>query len=223
MAQQRLVVIDQRYTAGMDEILSRLAWQGEKAEVQAPTDAAAAQQRLFFLFQACSAMRLAEAGNQRVLRHEGAHQLFHASGILADGATPGWLAEGLAQWCETRVPGAVSFELAARLKESLEADRLIPLATLMCHQPRDKRGFYDGERKMELAYAEAWGLVRFLMQPVLRDKFFNYLKYLRRLEATPDIRKTPALELLCRFLELKPAELEGRWKRSIERLPFDAD
>ncbi len=223
ITQQRLTVFDQRYTAGMDEILSRLAWQGEKAEVQARTEEAAAQQRLFFLFQACSAMRLAEAGNQRILRHEGAHQLLHASGILAEGATPGWLAEGLAQWYETRVPGAVSFELTGRLKASLEAGRLLPLAELMNYQPRKNRGFYEGERKQELAYAEAWGLVRLLMRPARQEKFFNYLKHLRRLEAAADIRRTPPLDLLCRFLALTPADLETLWKTSIERLPFEVD
>jgi len=220
---QRLVVFDQRYVGAMDEILARLAWQSEKAQVQARTDTEADNQRLIFLTHSCGMMRQAEAANLRTLRHEGAHQLFHASGILVEGATPGWLAEGLAQWCETRVPGAIEFELANRLKEAHEDRRLIPLAALMSHQDRRGCGFYDGERKTELAYAEAWSLVRLLLRPTHQEKFFSYLKYLRRLDATADLRRMPPLDLLCRFLGLTPAELETRWKNSIERLPFDAD
>ncbi|MCX7008556.1 MAG: DUF1570 domain-containing protein [Kiritimatiellaeota bacterium] len=222
-ALQRLVVCDQRYNAGLDEILARLAWQSEKAQVQARTDVEADNQKLHFLSLACSAMRTAEAGNLRLLRHEGAHQLFHASGILVDGATPGWLTEGLAQWCETRVPGAVEFELTNRLKEALENNRLIPLADLVAHQDRRGRGFYDGERHVEQAYAEAWSLVRLLLRPAYQEKFFNYLKHLRRLDVTADLRRTPPLDLLCRFLGVTPTELETRWKRSLERLPFDPD
>jgi hypothetical protein len=223
MATQRLVVFDQRYTAAMDDILSRLAWQGEKSQVQARSDADADQIRLFFLAQACGAMREAEGGNLRILRHEGAHQLFHTSGILAEGATPGWLAEGLAQWYETLAPGSVSFELSSRLKAALERQRLIPLAELLGHRSQSQQGFYDGDRQANLAYAEAWSFVRLLLQPSRQEKFLDYLKHLRRLENTPDLRRTPPLDLLCRFLGGTPAELETRWKESIERLPFDPE
>jgi hypothetical protein len=223
MATQRLVVFDQRYTAAMDDILARLAWQGEKSQVQARSDADADQIRLFFLAQACGAMREAEGGNLRILRHEGAHQLFHTSGILAEGATPGWLAEGLAQWYETFAPGSVSFELSSRLKAALERQRLIPLAELLGHRSKSQQGFYDGDRQADLAYAEAWSLVRLLLQPSRQEKFFDYLKYLRRLENAPDLRRTPPLDLLCRFLGGTPAELETRWKESIEKLPFEPE
>lgn len=220
---QRLVIFDQRYGGGMAEILERLDWQSEKAQVQAASDAEADNQRLLFLTFACSAMRSAEAANLRVLRHEGAHQLFHSSGILVEGATPGWLAEGLAQWCETLVPGTVAFELADRLKEAHEHERLIPLTILLGHQDKRGRGFYAGDSKLELAYAESWSLVRLLMGPKHREHFFAYLKHLRQLESTGDLRRTPPLDLLCRFLRMAPADLEKRWKLSIERLPFDAD
>ena len=222
-ALQRLTVCDQRYLEGMDEILARLAWQSEKQQVQAATDAAADQVRLVMLSQACDMLRRAEMANQRVLRHEGAHQLFHTSGILVEGATPGWLAEGLAQWCETRVPGAVEFVLADALKGALENDKLIPLADLMGHQSRKDQGFFDGDRRIALAYAESWGLVRLLMRPPYQEKFFAFLKQLRRPEAARDIRRTAQLELLCRFLGMTPEEWDKHWKNSIARLPFDSE
>jgi hypothetical protein len=222
-AQQRLAVFDQRYTAGMDEILARLAWQSEKQQVRAATDAAANHVRLVLLGEACGMLRHAEASNHRVLRHEGAHQLFHASGILAEGATPGWLAEGLALWCESRQPGALNYGYSALVKTAQEEGRLIPLAELLGHRERSDRGFYGGEREAELAYAEAWSVVRLLLRPALQEKFFAYLKHLRRLEATADIRRTPPVALLCRFLGLTPAELDARWKQSIARLPFDPE
>jgi len=223
-AQQRLIVFDQRYTAGLDEILARLAWQSEKQQVQAATDAAADKIRLALLSEACGMLRHAEEGNRRVMRHEGAHQLFHTSGILVEGATPGWLAEGLALWCETRQPGMLNYEYAERVKTALEEKRLIPLAALLGHRDPSGRGFYgDDEREIALAYAEAWSVVRLLLRPACQEKFFAYLKHLRRLESAADIRRTPPLTLLCRFLGLTPAELEARWKKSIARLPFDPE
>ncbi len=222
-AQQRLIVFDQRYGAGMDEILARLAWQSEKMQVKAPTDEAAANIRLALLGEACGMLRHAEEGNQRVMRHEGAHQLFHASGILVEGATPGWLAEGLALWCEPRQPGALNYEPADRVKVALEEGRLIPLDALLGRRDRTDRGFYDGEREVALAYAEAWSVVRLLMRPAFQEKFFAYLKYLRRLDAAADIRRTPPVALLCRFLGMAPQDLEARWKQSIARLPFEPE
>ena len=222
-AQQRLAVFDQRYVAGMDEILARLAWQSEKQQVQAATDAKAEQIRLNMLAEACGILRLAEEANRRVLRHEGAHQLFHTSGILAEGATPGWLAEGLALWCEPRQPGAVSFEYAQRVKTALEEKSLIPLAELLGHRDSSGKGFYDGDSDILLAYAESWSVVRLLLRPAYQEKFFAYLRHLRRLDSAADIRRTPPVALLCRFLGLTPAELETRWKNSITRLPFDPE
>ena len=220
-SQQRLAVFDQRYSAGLDEILARLAWQSEKMQVQAATDAAADKVRLSLLGEACGMLRHAEEGNQRVLRHEGAHQLFHASGVLVEGATPGWLAEGLALWCEPRQLGTMNYEYAERVKNALDNDRLIPLVELLEHRDRTDRGFYGGESAVALAYAESWSVVRLLLRPALQDQFFAYLRHLRRLDSAAEIRRTPPLTLLCRFLGMTPAELETRWKRSIQRMPFD--
>ena len=120
--QQRLTVFDQRYLAALTRLLGQIAWESEKLQVKAPTDEAADWYQLTMLSTACNQMRVKEAANLRVLRHEGAHQLFHASGILVEGATPGWLAEGLALWCETRVPGAINYECAATVQQA-QSDR----------------------------------------------------------------------------------------------------
>ncbi|TAN38507.1 MAG: hypothetical protein EPN23_02175 [Verrucomicrobia bacterium] len=219
----RLTLFDQRHASGLQEALKYLAFGSEKRQVRAASDVEANAIRLHDLAQACEFLREAERANQRILRHEGAHQLFHASGILIEGVTSGWLAEGLALWCESREFGAVEPVYAGRIKTALEQQCLIPLTELVGHRDQGGQGFFAGDRRVDLAYAESWSLVRLLMCPADQPGFFNYLRHLRSLDAITDIQRTPPLELLCRFLQLTPAELDARWSASLKRLPFDAD
>lgn len=222
-AQWRLALFDQRHMARLHETLGDIAFESEKRQVRAATDAEADRIGLYFFGQACALLRQAERANQRVLRHEGAHQLFHASGILAEGATPGWLAEGLALWCEPSEFGLADTEYVSRVKTAQEKRRLIPLVELLGRREKSGHGFFTGDRRAALAYAESWSLVRLLLRPTYQSGFFAYLRYLRDWNMTADIRRTPSLDLLGRFLKLTPAEIEARWKHSIERLPLDVD
>lgn len=222
-AQWRLVLFDQRHASALGEVLEQLDFQSEKAQVRATTDAAAARLRLFYLNRACELLRHAERENRRIVRHEGSHQLFHATGVLVEDAMPGWLAEGLALWCEPSELGAMDLGYANQVQAAWGRWRWIPLAELLGHRDQGGHGFFDGDRHRELAYAESWSLVRLLMRPACQPQFFAYLRHLRNLNAAADIRSTPPLDLLCRFLGLTPKELEARWAASIKRLPFDPD
>ena len=219
--QQRLVLFDQRHASGLGEFLEHLDFQCGKADVRARTEEAAAQIRLQYLSQATALLHQAELGNQRLLRHEGAHQLFHASGVLAEETTSGWLDEGLAVWCEQTDLGALNFSCAEMVQSSLGRWRWFTLAELVNRREPGGHGFCDTTWHRDLAYAEAWSLVRLLMRPRYQAQFFAYLRYLRNLDAAADVSRTPPLDLLCRFLAMTPKELEARWRASIERLPLD--
>ena len=118
----------------------------------------------------------AKAMNERLIRHEGAHQLFHAYGIHSRyGIEPTWLTEGLAEYCEPGEIGRYHFALADRITRAREKGQFLPLKTLLTH--RDPSGFFAlGESNVEVAYAESWALVYMLMQDDTRARFFNYLK-----------------------------------------------
>src|SRR6266478_4987947 len=121
----------------------------------------------------------AKSINERLIRHEGAHQLFHAYHVHSRfGLEPTWLTEGLAQYCETPEIGRYHATLAERVMRARKAGQLLPLKTLLNH--RDPSGFFAlGEGNTELAYAESWALVYMLMQDECRVRFFDYVRSYR--------------------------------------------
>ena len=222
-AQLRLALFDQRQTTALEESLDFFNFDSEKRQVRARTDDEAEAIRFHDWTRALDVLREAEQNNRRILRHEGTHQLFHAAGILVEDATPGWVAEGLALWCEPREFGMAEQVYVGRVKTALTQNKLLPLAELMGPDALRARGFFAGDRRRDLAYAEAWSLVRLLLRPSHQPGFFNYLRYLRNRDALVDVRRTPPVELLSRFMGLTPAELETHWQDSIRRLPLDSD
>src|SRR5579862_40832 len=83
----------------------------------------------------------AKSMNERLIRHEGAHQLFHAYHVHSRfGLEPTWLTEGLAQYCETPEIGRYHAALADHVTRALKAGQLLPLKTLLNH--RDSSGFF---------------------------------------------------------------------------------
>ena len=93
--------------------------------------------------------------NERLIRHEGAHQLFQSYRIHSDsGLEPTWLTEGLAQYCEPSQIGRRHDALVKRLATFRQAGALIPLRDLLNH--RDESGFFSlGDNNVETAYAES--------------------------------------------------------------------
>jgi hypothetical protein len=163
----------------------------------------------------------AKSMNERLIRHEGAHQLFHAYRIHSRyGLEPTWLTEGLAQYCETPDIGRYHYVLADRVVRARKAGRLVPLKTLLNH--REAAGFFGfGEGDIELAYAESWALVNRLMQDDLRASFFDYLKSYRDVaddRAVAAVEKAAPETLLEAHLKTDLNSLEHQWDSYITHL-----
>ncbi len=163
----------------------------------------------------------AKAMTERLVHHEGAHQLFAAYGIQSRyGVEPTWLGEGLAQYCEPGEIGAYHFALAERLTKARDDRRLLPLKTLLNH--RDVAGFFSlGDQNVEAAYAESWALTYFLMQGSHRVKFFDYIKSLRDIStdaAAIAAYKAEPETVLFSALGTDFKSLETQWLEFVTRL-----
>lgn len=163
----------------------------------------------------------AKSLNERLVRHEGAHQLFHAYHIHSRyGLEPTWLTEGLAQYCETPEIGRYHSTLAERVTRAQKAGQLLPLETLLNH--RAASGFFAlGEGRVEIAYAESWALVYMLMQDDSRPQFFNYVKSYRDISTYRQITSVERAEpvtLLEAQLKTDRNTLERQWDSFITHL-----
>jgi hypothetical protein len=148
----------------------------------------------------------ADRATQSVIRHEGAHQLLFTLGVQNPAQNGrGWVAEGLATFCETEKPGRINAERVDQLKSTLADGKLIPLRALMA-APRCES---------LPAYAEAWSLTHMLMQPEYRSGFMAYLNWLRN---HPFTFGSDPVQELCQFISLQPDELESRWGTYLTKL-----
>ncbi len=166
--------------------------------------------------------RIAEFADQQTtlsIRHEGAHQLFYTYGIHSTTHVENeWLIEGLSTYCETPVFGEDDPWRMANLKKALRRNALLPLHSLMNLRRPEGLMYYGLPERVDLAYAQAWSLVSFLMQPAYRPAFFDYIRFLRDPANFDEARTTPALELVARFLGLAPGEFQRRWLEYVEQL-----
>jgi len=163
----------------------------------------------------------AKSMNDRLVRHEGAHQLFHAYHIHSRyGLEPTWLTEGLAQYCETPEIGHYHQLLVDRVVRARKAGQLLPLKKLLNH--RDTAGFFAfGEGNVELAYAESWALVYMLMQDELRPQFFNYVKSYRDVSTYRGVAAVERAEpetLLETQMQMDLNSLESQWDSFITHM-----
>lgn len=148
----------------------------------------------------------ASKATQRVIRHEGSHQLFFELGIQNSlQMRRGWVTEGLATYCETAHVGWFNESRMEELKPALMNGGLIPFRTILAAP------YYDNS----LAYAEAWALIHMLMQPEYRSDFFTYLDWLRK---HPYGLTSDPVQEICQFLSLSSEELEELWKAYMDKL-----
>jgi len=163
----------------------------------------------------------ARAMTDRLVRHEGAHQLFRACGIQCPYAIePTWLTEGLAQYCEVPGIGDYHIVLAQRLAKVRDEGGCIPLKTLLNH--RDRSGFFSlGETNVERAYAESWALTYFLMEGKYHDRFFQLIKHYQDIDdvgAAAAEQKADGELLLASYLKTDTATLEAQWQKFVDHL-----
>jgi hypothetical protein len=206
-ADHRLVLLHPRGTRQYTELQTRLT---DRLHLAA-AEPRARQHLAAWRSQVASEAR---SLHERLLRHEGAHQLFHAHRLhSAAGVEPTWLTEGLAQYCETPVIGRYHMALANRLTAARRAGTLLALRELLNHRAAD--GFFDlGEDRVEIAYAQSWALVYWLMREPHRDRFYRLLQEYRQ---ASHFEPQPA-ETLAQCLGIPFAELEHRWQAFLDRL-----
>jgi hypothetical protein len=221
-SENRLVLLNQLGTAQYAKVQDRLAQRRRALDSRPDIDPDDRHQASTRLATLKSEMTFeAKAMTERLVRHEGAHQLFAAYGIQSRyGIEPTWLSEGLAQYCEPHEIGGYHFALAERLSAARNEHRLLPLKTILSH--RDPAGFFSlGERSVETAYAESWALTYFLMQDRHRAKFFDYIKSLRDIDnnkAAITAYKAAPETLLLRALGTDSTTLETQWLQFVTRL-----
>jgi Protein of unknown function (DUF1570) len=116
----------------------------------------------------------AERVNLFTLVHETAHQLSFNTGMLNRRSDlPLWALEGLATYVEMWRPGikgSIGGENLPRLRALRESEDWIPIADLLA----DDKAFQP--QTEQLAYAESWLLVHFMLRSVgRRARFRNFL------------------------------------------------
>ncbi|MCS7047706.1 MAG: DUF1570 domain-containing protein [Verrucomicrobiae bacterium] len=163
----------------------------------------------------------AREANDRLIRHEAAHQLFQQYGWLSPtGAEPTWLTEGLAQFCEPTPIGSWHPTLAARLRHFRDTGLLIPLPEFL--ECRDPTGFFNRDLlHTEIAYAQSWALVWWLMQPPHRESFLRFLKSGGLFEPQYEQHQpttTGMLQMLAAALHLTDSALLSAWHDWLNQL-----
>lgn len=153
--------------------------------------------------------------NDRLIRHEAAHQLFQQFGWLSPARSePTWLTEGLAQYCETQPIGAWHPTLADRLRHFRDTAQLLPLVELLNH--REPTGFLEHlPSQTEIAYAQSWAIVWWLMQPPRRDLFLTFVKTLASHDA---LHSQDMPSLLSTALGHTCAQLHTEWNEWVNQL-----
>ena len=220
--ENRLVLLNQLGTAEFVDVQDRLTQRRRELESRPDIDPADRHLASTRLATVKSEMTYeAKAMTERLIRHEGAHQLVSAYGIQSRyGIEPTWLSEGLAQYCEPSDIGAYHRGLAERLIKARDANRLLPLRTVLNH--RDPAGFFTlGAPGIETAYAESWAMTFFLMQDRHRAKFLDYIKSLRDIHtdaAAIAAYKAEPETLLLRALGIDSNTLETQWQQYVTRL-----
>jgi hypothetical protein len=155
--------------------------------------------------------------NKVVIRHEGAHQLFHQYGVhSAHGAENLWLIEGLASFCEDEDDGSVPFRVM-ELRALDDSRNRLPFLKLINYASRESLSGLGSEAELDVAYPKAWLIVNHLMRNDRRE-FFEYIRFVRDPENVRKVRRTPAAEILAEFLGRTTEQLDGELRRQLNRL-----
>ena len=218
----RLAILDQlgtrHYTVVQNQIDQQRRRLPAVRDAQSPDQIDAARQLAEIRSDFTSETK---AMTERMIRHEGAHQLFHNYHVHSPfGVEPTWLPEGLAMMCEPDEIGRHNFPAAAALVKARDAKQLLPLATLVNH--RDRAGFFSlGAERTNIAYDESWALVTMLMRDEFRSGFYDYIRHYRDLhdakQADAALRED-SLEVLLKCLKTDQAKLEAKWDEFLRHL-----
>jgi hypothetical protein len=149
--------------------------------------------------------------------HEAAHQLAFNSGLQKRGVMyPFWVSEGLATMFELNEhsalgPAAANTRRRQSLIQTRDAAALVPIEQFIAQT----RIATDNQQTVSQAYAQAWGLFRFLLKE-RPDAMHHYLDRLKR--ASSGRRSEMALRDDFTAAFGRMAEVKEAWQRWLARL-----
>jgi hypothetical protein len=148
-----------------------------------------------------------------ILRHEGAHQLFHTYGVHSDsGVEHLWLVEGLASYFEEKDGQATKMRVdelrAVGNPQALAFPKLVNFAS------REGIGSLGSQTEIDLFYPKAWVVVDHLMKK-RREPFFAYIRYVRDPANEAALDDASDFALLSRFVGVSETELQGELERAL--------
>jgi hypothetical protein len=212
-ALDRFLVFNEKRSDLMKEIVEDVDAQGQAYKQQAETDQKKYRIELLKRRSQRNLQHQAEQRTFTTLRHEGAHQLFFTYGVHSSFRVENdWLIEGCAVFCEGEEIGMLHTRRVKALKRRLEKNAFMPIAELVDFRKRGGFMNFDDPEKVELAYHEAWSLVHYLMQGERRNRFFEFVRYLRDPKHLEECVEGSHFELLCRFMQTKPEQLSAAWR-----------
>jgi hypothetical protein len=143
-------------------------------------------------------------------RHEATHQIFFTYGVHSDHRIENeWLIEGLASYCESGPFGSIAASQVRLFKSAALDHQLIEIDDLVNH--RSEKGLL-AYKPTQLAYSQSQLLVHFLMAEENRGGFFKYVEYIRDPANFRQVRDANRFQLLAEILDLRPSELQTRWR-----------
>lgn len=209
----RLVIYDQSRSEWVDEANQQIDGQREAYRNYAAQRGAGSALHEWHQSAKRELGSMAGRVNRMILRHEGAHQLFHTYGVYSEqGVEHLWLIEGLATYFEERESQGIKLRVQ-ELKE-IKNPRALPFATLVNFASRDGISSLGNKTEIDLFYPKAWLVVDHLMRKH-REPFFAYIRYTRDPANAAELRDTDHFEALSRFLKLRPEELEHELNRAL--------
>lgn len=150
--------------------------------------------------------------NLTVVMHETAHQISFNCGLLnRNGDCPGWLAEGLACYCEAvdrgdfQAIGASNPERIEALKKAKAKGRMIPLEKMIVQEN------WRGSADVLTGYGQSWALYRMLMHQ-RPAQLKQYLTLIHGRQA-PEHRKTDFVQCFGDF-----AAFESQYNRYVDEM-----
>ncbi len=213
----RLVIYDQANSQWVDEASQQIDGQREAYRDYAAQRGAGIALHEWHQSAKRTLGSIAERANRMILRHEGAHQLFHTYGVHSEqGVEHLWLIEGLAAYCEEKEGCATRIRVeelqAADEPHALSFQKLVDFAS------REGIGSLGSQVEIDLFYPKAWLVVDHLMRRH-REPFFAYIEYVRDPRNVEALDDTTDFALLSRFVGVSQEQLQGELERALrERL-----
>jgi hypothetical protein len=204
----RLVLYDQTSSSEMDAAKRQLSGMHSEYKREYASYSGKAAVYKWHQNQQQKLERLGRQETERVLKHEGAHQLFYTYGVhSAHHSENLWLLEGLATYCESMSVGSRLDYAVEELREASRLNNLVGWQKLVKY--RSPQGFARLVRneRIGLAYSQSWLLTHWLMQPERRNGFFAYIRFIRNPAHAAEVAKMNHFDRLAKYVGVAPSAI----------------